>query len=132
MSWLSKLFFGPSGGIAPLALAEGSLTTGYVSPWAEATSAHAIVWSDIYRGGTDAVDRTSAMTVAPIKRGRDIIVSRISDLPLEAGRFRGDEFAPLDRQPAWLTSTKTVSTVWHRMSMTLDDLIFTGWSLWVL
>jgi hypothetical protein len=131
LSWLSRFLFGPGGGAAPLAAASGTLVP--TSPWAEPTvGVHTWVVSDIYGVALDTVDRERAMKVPPVKRGRDLIVGSLADLPMQAGRWEGGDFTPVDRQPSWLTYTKNVQTAWHRMANTLDDLIFSGWSLWAL
>lgn len=68
------------------------------------------------------------MTVAPVKRGRAIIVGSIADLPAIALK----DGKPVQRQPRWLSRTATVVTCWHRLANTVDDLIFHGWSLWTV
>jgi hypothetical protein len=133
VGWFSDLLFGPGGGGGPLAVASGrAIGTDLLSPWADNSHLARVAFSEIFSASSDIVDRGAAMRVAPIKRGRAIIVGSISDLPLVSGRFDGDTFTPTDRQPAWLASTKMVSSTWHRMANTVDDLIFSGWSLWAL
>lgn len=128
--FLSRVFFGPGGGNAPLAAASGHSIVPE-SPWAlDAPNVHAIVAADIWGVTPNTVTRGQAMQVAPVKRGRAIIVGSLSDLPLQAGAFSGEEFVPAGRQPTWLTQTAGTQTVWHRMALTIDDLIFYGWSLW--
>jgi hypothetical protein len=129
-NWFSRLFFGQTGGALPLS-AAAPLGTDLVSPW-QGDSLARIAYSEFYAGSADVVDRNVAMMVAPVKRGRAIIVGSVADLPLEAGRFDGDTFLPIERQPTWLSQTGTVMTPWHRMALTLDDLIFSGFSLWAL
>jgi hypothetical protein len=84
-----------------------------------------IVIDDIFGDMPEFVDRVTAMKVAPIVRGRDLIVGGISDLPLIA--YAGD--TRLETQPTWLYRTNDVSP-WHRMAFTLDDLIFNDCALW--
>jgi hypothetical protein len=133
MSFISRLFFGSGGGALPLALSNGAPHgTALVSPWQEEGRLAHVAYSELYAGASDVVDRNVAMTVAPVKRGRAVIVGKLADLPLEAGRFDGDNFVLASRQPAWLSNTNTNFTCWHRMALTLDDLIFYGWSLWAL
>ena len=132
MSWLSKVFFGPGGGASVLAAATGSANipvgTGLVSPWQDSSALAHIAYSDMFAGATNIVDRGAAITVAPISRGRAIIVGSIADLPLVSLR----DGTVVKRQPRWLTRTNTLDTCWHRMSGTVDDLIFHGWSLWTV
>ncbi|TQJ31952.1 phage portal protein [Microbacterium sp. SLBN-146] len=129
MGWLSDLFFGTGGGAAPLAAASGSLVP--ESQWYE-TNAQALVYRDHFGSKYGELQRTAAMKVAPIKRGRAIIVGSISDLPLSAGAWDGVTWVPANRQPVWLTRCSGTQTPWHRMATTVDDLIFYGWSLWAL
>lgn len=84
-----------------------------------------IVIDDIFGDIPDFVDRSVAMKVAPIVRGRDLIVGSIADLPLVA--YRNEE--RVVRQPSWLYRSDDVSP-WHRMAFTIDDLIFNDCSLW--
>jgi hypothetical protein len=84
-----------------------------------------LVIDEIFGDIPEIVDRTTAMRVAPVVRGRDLIVGGISDLPLIA--YKGDE--PVKTQPTWLYRTDDIS-LWHRMAFTLDDLIFHDCSLW--
>jgi len=84
-----------------------------------------LVIDDIFGDIPEVVDRVTAMKVAPIVRGRDLIVGGISDLPLVA--YRGEERVPT--QPSWLYRSDDVSP-WHRMAFTLDDLIFNDCALW--
>jgi hypothetical protein len=137
MSFFSRILFGaPASAAAVLganALVGGS---GIISPWSTPSEMLTFVYTDIYGAGSglDAVTRDTAMTVAPIKRGRGVIVSKLADLPLELGTVdpRTQEFTADAQQPAWLTVTRHPQSPWHRLALTLDDLLFYGWSLWVL
>jgi hypothetical protein len=131
MNWISRLFFGPAGGASVYAAATGTSGAQLESVWATSAAAQ-IVYSELYAGATGLVDRNVAMTVAPIKRGRAIIVGSVADLPIESGTWDKGVWVPTKRQPAWLSHTNTVFTCWHRIALTLDDLIFHGWSLWAL
>lgn len=126
MSWFREVFLGlpPK----PNAL----VGTGIVSPWQDSSSLAHIAYSELFSGGADIVDRTAAMRVAPIKRGRAILVGSIADLPLQSGAWTEGAWVSANRQPAWLNSTKTIESVWDRMAWTVDDLMFYGWSLWAL
>lgn len=126
--------FGPAGGAAPLAVASGRpLGTGIISPWQDSGSLAHIAYTELFGNASDVVDRNVAMRVAPIKRGRAIIVGKCADLPLNLGTWTaGRVWQPAADQPAWLTTTTGVQTAWHRMAWTLDDLIFNGWSLWAV
>lgn len=110
-----------------------ALLPGVMFPWSATSSTlQALVYADIY-GTTDneIVTRESAMRVAPVKRGRAVIIGRLGDLPLEQGEFVKGAFVADDVQPAYLTQTKSVaSTPWQRFAWSLDDVLFAGWSLW--
>ncbi|WP_294947669.1 phage portal protein [uncultured Microbacterium sp.] len=134
MSFLSRLLFGPPASAASV-LGAGAGASGLVTNWSDTPAAlQSLVYSDIYGPtGADAVTRETALTVAPIARGRNLIVSKLSDLPIELGTLDADgEFAADADQPEWLTKTSNPQSPWHRVALTLDDLIFHGWSLWVI
>ena len=84
-----------------------------------------IVIDDIYGDLPEIVDRGNALKVPAVKRARDLLVGDISDLPLVA--YQGDARVPV--QPSWCYRADGVST-WHRMAMTVDDLLFYDCSLW--
>lgn len=129
MSWFSRLLFGAPG------TAHNVLSPLPILPYAPSPELAALVYKDIYGGSVDdAVTREVAMTVSPVKKARAVIVGRLADLPLELGTMTGTEgeFVPDAEQPEWLSATGTVQTVWHRTAWTLDDLLFTGWSLWAI
>lgn len=102
---------------------SGSASTGIISPW-QVGGPSKLVWSDIF--GTEAkhINRSEAMTIPPVVKGRAILVSQIAPAPLRA-------YGPEDvDQPEWLYRTDGVLGPWHRMAWTIDDLIFSGYSLW--
>lgn len=114
------------------------LAPGRILPFAATgESLHALVYSDIYGGTADAYDvvtRETAMRVAPVVKGRAVIVGRLGDLPLELGTFDSSgQFIPDTEQPAWLAETDDIATTaWYRLAMSLDDVLFTGWCLWAV
>ncbi|QCQ16993.1 hypothetical protein [Microbacterium sp. RG1] len=133
MSWFSRFMFGPPAA-ASTVLGLASMATGVTPLWGTPSELQPLVYSDIYGPtGSDAVTRDTAMTVAPVKRGRNLIVSKLSDLPMQLGAWDASgAFAADATQPGWFTSTGSPQTAWHRIALTLDDLIFHGWSLWVV
>lgn len=74
------------------------------------------------------VSRRLAMQVPAVARARGIIVGGIARCPLEARR-NGQR---IDDQPIWLTRTDGVQSPVFRMTWTIDDLLFYGWSCWGL
>lgn len=91
------------------------------------SQAQQLVWQDYYRGEFDEVTRNSAMQVPAIARGRGVLVGVIGQMP-----FVQLDAADTDTTPAWLHTTNGGVSPWHRLAWTLDDLIFTGWSLWAV
>lgn len=130
MSWISNLLFG-----APASAASvlGARDLPVLSPYAGATGMAGLVWSDIY-GPSDAepVTRASALTVAPIARGRGVILGALAAQQFEQGEWQGDTFVADADQPAWLTATQTAQTPYDRFALSLDDIMFTGWCLWAV
>ncbi len=84
-----------------------------------------IVIDDIFGDIPELIDRTTAMKVPAVSRGRNLLVGAISDLPLVA--YRDQE--RLDPQPTWAYRSDLMAP-WHRMAFTIDDLIFHDCSLW--
>lgn len=74
------------------------------------------------------VSRKIAMSVPAVARARRLIVGSTSRCPLEA-RTQG---ARAEVQPRWMTRTDGVQSPTFRMTWTVDDLMFHGWSLWGL
>jgi hypothetical protein len=111
--------------------AVNSVTYGIASPWAE-TSLAPVVISDVF--GFDIaklpMTRELALTVPAVAKARNLIVSNIAGLPLEALHGEG----PLSpaTQPAFLYRSNTPVTPYDRMASTVDDLIFYGKSLWLV
>jgi hypothetical protein len=98
------------------------------SPWST-TDLTKIVWADLLGVEYMPVSRAEAMTVPSVVKARQIIVGKLSPLPLVALDRAG--LLTDDKQPAWLYRTTTgAETPWHRNAWTLDDLLFYGWSCW--
>ena len=94
------------------------------SPWASPN--HLVTINP--PAGPGHVSRRVAMSVPAIRRARNILVGSIARCPLEA-RQNG---ARMEEQPIWLTRTDGVQSPHFRMTWTIDDLLFYGWSLWAL
>lgn len=105
-------------------LAHTGAPVGYESPWASPNHLMSISPPE----GRGAVTRAVAMGVPAIKRARNIVVGSIARCPLEArsGGHRAEV------QPIWLNRTDGVQSPHFRMTWTIDDLLFHGWSLWAL
>lgn len=99
--------------------------SGIVSPWQQGQLSQ-IVWSDIFGSEANIVSRSDAMTIPAVAKARQILVSTIAKFPLKA--FTGPD--EVTDQHSWLYDTDGEVSPWHRMAWTIDDLIFSGWSLW--
>lgn len=99
------------------------------SPFTE-SQLTAIVWQDILGETTHPVTRAEAMAVPAVARARHVLCGFGARAILKAYR---DEIE-LDDQPAWTYRTDAVTLLppYHRMLWTLDDLLFSGWSLWAV
>lgn len=112
---------------AALPYGSPSVQRGPLSPW-QTGQLSSIVWADLTGDEPLQVSRADAMTCPAIVKARHIIVGQLAGLPLVA--LRGDQVLSDAEQPTWLYRTNGSMTPWHRMAWTLDDLLFTGWSLW--
>lgn len=105
------------------------------SPWST-TSLTRVALADMLGVRTGAVTRADAMKIPAVVRGRGLICGTLSRYPLTLWRPNpADPTGDSDEQlatPAWLASTKTGMSPLTRMLWTLDDLIFSGMSLWAL
>ena len=90
-----------------------------------------IVWSDV-TGETNLgpVTRAEAMRVPAVARARHIICGAGARAPLRV--LEGD--TPVADQPPWVSRSDDTNQLppFHRMLWTLDDVFFTGWSLWAV
>lgn len=92
------------------------------------TSINAIVWNDLTGGAVLPCTRSQAMSVPAIAKARHVVAPKVAGYPLTALR----EDTPVTPQPTWTYRTDDGVSPWHRMVWTVDDLIFTGWSLWAV
>ncbi len=98
-----------------------------VSPLAGSTaSMQQLVFSEFFAGEISELTREGALSIPPLKRGRDLLVSTIAGMQLQ--EFEGDN----ETTPGWLKNTTGAISPWHRLAMTVDDLLFYDWSLWVV
>lgn len=96
------------------------------SPFAS-TDLTRIVLSDLFNLPTPHIGRAEAMSIPSIVKGRSIICGTLSRYPL--AKFRKDQRVNPD---AWMTRNAGDVSPQVRMLWTLDDLIFSGASLWAL
>lgn len=72
----------------------------------------------------------TALTIPAVAAARNLIAGTLARLTLKA--YKDGEETPLPNQPLWLTRTNGSLSPQHRLLFTADDLIFTGWSLWLV
>ena len=109
-----------------LATNPANYTTGIRSPWITGNLSK-IITTDIFgETGLGPITRAEAMAIPAIARGRHKLVTAIArGVLLE---LEGD--TPVTPLPAWLSRTDGRTSPQHRVAWTVDDLIFSGWSLW--
>jgi hypothetical protein len=96
------------------------------SPWSDSTELARIVVSDVFGSDVPINTRSAAMRIPAVARSRNLLVSTICRLPMQA--LRGaDQMQP---QPTWLGRTNQSLSPQLRLAWTVDDLIFYGWSCW--
>lgn len=114
-------------GPQPAAIATRS--RGIRSPFAQG-ALESLVFADLLDTELLPVSRAEAMKVPSVVKARHLLVSYLAGVPLVA--LRGAARLPEADQPSFLYRTNGASTPWHRMAWTIDDLLFTGWSLWAV
>jgi hypothetical protein len=115
----------PTGPLLPVG--AGGAQVGIASPWSDADNLQRIVWEDIYGAGTPRpMTRSVAMGIPAVARARHLICGAVAGCPLDV--YRGADL--VTPQPAWTTRTDSVVSTYHRNLWTVDDLFFSGWSLW--
>lgn len=106
---------------------------GITSPYAPVAALPPFVITDLL--DADAIERLplsreEAMSIPAVSKARNLLVSSIAKFPLRA--MQGEMVLHADKQPTFLYRTNSHVTPYERMAWTVDDLIFTGYSLWLL
>lgn len=97
------------------------------SPFAPTPDAlQSIVWADLTGGDVAPLTRAAAMAIPAVARLRHLIVGTLARCPLRVL----DRDQLLATQPGWTSRTDGQIPPYHRTLWTVDDHIFTGWSLW--
>ena len=99
-----------------------------LSPWAVSSDLSSIVWADLLDVDLLPLTRAEAMAVPAAARARHLLCGTVAGLPLRV--YRGDVELVGTEAPTWTYRTDGVVSPWHRMLWTIDDLLWTGWSLW--
>lgn len=108
--------------------AVAPMQVGIESPFPHTHTLSQIVWTDLVGAGVELpLDRTQAMAIPALARQRHIITGTVARCPLAV--FTGDQLMPPEGW-RWAYRTDGVLSPYHRMLWTVDDLMFSGWSLW--
>lgn len=94
------------------------------APWSQ-NALEQIVAADLFGTSAAPVTRTEAVQVPAISKARWLIATPLAGHPLIAM-----DGAERIETPSWLVSTDGPTAPQMRMLWTLDDLLFTGYSLW--
>lgn len=129
MTWFERLFTSP----AAAAYTMQDARTPIRSPWSS-SSLSRIVTADLAGLKPGEITRSEAMKVPGIVRGRGLIAGTLSRYPLTLWQApTGPDVEPIELPaPAFYHSTRGHMSPRTRMLWTLDDLIFSGLSLWAL
>lgn len=99
------------------------------SPWADPSDLWTLALPpDLVAAEFLPVTRSEALGVDAISRGRDLVCTTIARAPLRS--FTRDAIDPDADQPAFLYRTDGPVHPAMRTLLTVDDLLFHGWSLW--
>lgn len=99
------------------------------SPWVDSSNLARVALADMAGMQITGISRLEAMSVAPVARGRGLICGHLSGLPLTLWDAATNTKV---ETPAWFGSTRSLLSPRLRLAWTLDDLIFTGLSLWAV
>lgn len=103
-----------------------AVTTSVASPLQPRGALGEVIAPDL--GLAAPLTRAEALRNPTVRRARTMVCATIAKLPLVAT----DTDGPLAEQPRWIGRTDALSTPFHRMLNTADDLFFYGYSLWEL
>lgn len=101
---------------------------GLETPFAPDNHLNAVVWADLIGVDNDMVTRAGAMTIPALARQRHLLCGTVARCPLV--QVRGAELVTDPDTTRWMTRGDGPLSPYHRMLWTIDDLLFTGWSLW--
>lgn len=128
MGFWKELFGVPDGHVIEAAAHQVQLETPL--PTNNSSPLQTVAWNGLI--GDDILaalppNRAEALSISSVVRGRVLICGFIARCPMLA---YDDDGKPLATQPEWLTHTSGMLSPFNRMMMTVDDLIFYGFSLW--
>ena len=97
------------------------------SPWANNDWLASATLAGLFGDGPLPLCRAEAMRVPAMARARHVLCPTIARLPIRC--YTVDQL--VDPQPTWPSRTDGPLSPFHRMLWTVDDILFTGWSLWL-
>ncbi len=104
---------------------RGGYQRRYTSPFSSGQLAR-VVAEAAFGQQSQMLTRDLALSIPGVYKGRGTIVSQIAPAPL----VQLEEASLSAEQPRWLQHTVGAISPYHRMLWTVDDCIFSGWSLW--
>jgi hypothetical protein len=117
------------GDLQAAAYAPQVTQTGLRSPWLPPTTHLAeVTWAGLFGDRVEPVTRAEAMSVPAVARARHILCTVIGNISLHA--WRGETKLTGPDAPHWIAGTDQAWSPYHRMVMTVDDLLFYGASCW--
>jgi hypothetical protein len=87
-----------------------------------------LVYSDLFGVAPTIISREEGLSLPAVAKARAVLTGQISRWPLVVLDANG----PAAVQPDWLQRTTGEVSPFHRMLLTVDDLLFMGWSLWAV
>lgn len=103
---------------------------GIASPYGSNESLSRVVASDIFGPSVAEfpLTRSEVIGIPAVSRARNLLISAIADVPLEAHDVNGR----LAVQPSFLYRSDSPVSIYDRLCWTLDDFVFYGYSLWTV
>jgi hypothetical protein len=103
------------------------MQVGIESPFPHVSELSTIVWADLTGGDFTPLTRAGAMSIPALARQRHQLCGTSARCPLVVM----EGATPVPQTGAhWTTRTDGQMSPYHRMLWTVDDLLFSGWSLW--
>lgn len=100
------------------------------SPWADNSHLETLTLANLYGITPDSlpVNRTSAMSIASVAKGRNLIATSVARMPLRSVRSG----SPVADQPALLKQLEVGRTNFEVLSWTIDSMLFYGRAFWLI
>lgn len=100
------------------------------SPWADNSHLETLTLANLYGLPLDSlsVNRTSAMSIASVAKGRNLIATSIARMPLRSVR----NGSPVAEQPALLKQLEVGVPNFITLSWTIDSMLFQGRAFWLI